>query len=67
MSISRPPSRSGSRYGKDIKKIVEASQKSLDIRKGPVFAVDLIESDESGHQVSNFVFVFNTLSTLTSS
>ncbi|KAL8671338.1 MAG: hypothetical protein Q9168_004162 [Polycauliona sp. 1 TL-2023] len=34
---------------------IEASQKSLDIQNGPVFAVDLFESDRSGSQVLSLV------------
>ena len=34
---------------------VKSSQSSLDVRNGPVFAVDLFESDESGHQVLSLV------------
>ncbi|KAL8983821.1 MAG: hypothetical protein Q9205_002043 [Flavoplaca limonia] len=35
--------------------MIEASQKSLDIQNGPIFAVDLFESDESRSQVLSLV------------
>ncbi|KAL8877034.1 MAG: hypothetical protein Q9198_004872, partial [Flavoplaca austrocitrina] len=35
--------------------MIEASQKSLDIQNGPIFAVDLFESDENGSQVLSLV------------
>ena len=34
-----------------IRDLVEASQKSLDIQRGPIFSIDLIEEDEKGMQV----------------
>ncbi|KAL8703011.1 MAG: hypothetical protein Q9201_003811 [Fulgogasparrea decipioides] len=48
-------SHTGSFSSRDISSIIEASQESLDIQNGPVFGVDLFESDESGLQVLSFV------------
>ena len=39
----------------DISSVIAASQSSLDIQSGPLSAVDLFESDESGLQVLSFV------------
>lgn len=40
---------------KGMSSIIEASQTSLDIQSGPIAAVDLFESDESGSQVLSLV------------
>ncbi|KAL8722265.1 MAG: hypothetical protein Q9225_001212 [Loekoesia sp. 1 TL-2023] len=48
-------SHSGKCSSEHISSTVEAAQKSLNIQKGPIFAVDLFESDETNSQVLSLV------------
>ncbi|KAL8839224.1 MAG: hypothetical protein Q9170_001830, partial [Blastenia crenularia] len=48
-------SHTGTSSSEFMNSVIEASQKSLDIRDGPVVAVDLFDSDKTGSQVLSLV------------